>query len=82
MKFAVCLERNQVFRDQPGPPEMKSSTWPAGRPAEAMDIVRELMAKEFHGLEPDMEITTALAMWADHVPAFPVHRTLTGYNTW
>lgn len=82
VKFAVCLERNHVFRFQPGPADMKSCAWPYGRPAEAMDIVRELMAKDFHGLEPDVEIVTALDHWVDYKPAFQANLVFIGCHTW
>lgn len=82
VKFAVCVERNHVFRGQPGPADMKSRTWPYGRPAEAIDIVRELMAKDFNGIEPDVDIVTALDRWANYKPAFQVDPILTGCHTW
>lgn len=82
VKFAVCVERNHLFKAQPGPSEMKSRAWPCGRPAGAMEIVRELMTEGLYGLEADADITSALARWVNHVPALPIWRTLWGVHTW
>lgn len=82
IKFAVCVERNHLFRAQPGPPEMKSSAWPHGRPAGDMEVVRELMTEGLYGLKADDDITSALAQWVNHVPALPIDTTLWGTHTW
>lgn len=61
---------------------MKSCAWPHGRPAGAMEIVRELMAEGLHGLKADADIISALGQWVHHVPALPIHTTLRGTHTW
>ena len=82
IKFATCLERNHLFHKRPGPKDMCITSWPRGRPAEAMDIVRELMTPNLHGLQPDEEIASALARWVNHVPALRVPAVLTRFHTW
>ena len=81
IKFAVCIERNHLWREKPGPADLRNPSWPCGRPVEAMAIVRELICESFVGLEPDLDLEAALSRWKHHMLMLPVDIVMTDVHT-